>query len=243
MKKLLAITLFLVSSIVLAADCPQFYPFLQPQVYVKDVVYHLCRSEYAVMYSTTKKTSYWSATVITKEKSLAKLPRKNSFIADPDLPMDHRAYPSDYEGTGYDKGHLTAFKDVGGNPIAAKETFFMSNMIPQSPGNNQNGWRLLEEYVRELSMSVGDLYVMTGPVYLSVPLETIGKSKVAVPDAIYKIVVSKEKKFILAILVPNVPITKKDLNKYITELRTIEDATGIKFFPAAPSNYELKTKI
>lgn len=195
------------------------------------------------MYSSTKKTSYWSATVITKEKSAAKLPRKNSFIADPDLPTDHRAYPSDYENTGYDKGHLTAFKDVGSNPIAAKETFYMSNMIPQSPGNNQNGWRLLEEYVRELSVTAGDLYVITGPVYMSVPLETIGKSKVAVPDAIYKIVVSKTKKFILVIMAPNVPITKKDLNKYVTELRTVEDATGIKFFPGAPMGYELKTKI
>jgi endonuclease G len=181
--------------------------------------------------------------VITKEKSLAKLPRKNSFIADPDLPTTHRAYPSDYEKSGYDKGHLTAFKDVGVDSVAAKETFYMSNMIPQSPGNNQNGWRLLEEYVRELSMSKGDLYVITGPVYLSPLYQTIGKSKVAVPDAIYKIVISKTEKFILVIMVPNSPLTKQDLNKYITELRNVEDATGIRFFPLLPVGYEVKTKI
>jgi hypothetical protein len=47
-----------------------------------------------------------------------------------------------------------------------RESFILSNIVPQvGVGFNQDIWATLEGHVRDLAISRGELYVITGPVY------------------------------------------------------------------------------
>ena len=42
-------------------------------------------------------------------------------------------------------------------------TFYMTNIVPQSPASNQRGWERLEDYCRTLAKRGHELYVVCGP--------------------------------------------------------------------------------
>src|SRR5204862_5792780 len=44
-----------------------------------------------------------------------------------------------------------------------QETYLMSNMVPQSPDNNQGPWAALENYLRTLTDAGNELYIVSGP--------------------------------------------------------------------------------
>jgi endonuclease G len=157
--------------------------------------------------------------------------RVNAFKADPDLSPFEAAKPSDYSNSGFDQGHLSPVGDMHGDAAAMLESFYMSNMIPQVPGNNRDGWNHFELYVREMAQARGVLYVITGPVYLDKKYETIGASKVAVPSHIYKVIYDPKANAVLSIMVPNIPFRISDLSSYVTNMASLQAATGITFFP------------
>src|SRR5450759_1124712 len=72
---------------------------------------------------------------------------------------------SDYTKSGYDRGHLCPAADMGFNPVAMEESFFMSNISPQVPDFNRGLWKELEMTVRKWAIKEHKLYVVTGPVF------------------------------------------------------------------------------
>jgi endonuclease G len=63
------------------------------------------------------------------------------------------------------------------------DTFLMTNMTPQVPAVNRVVWRNLEAKVRREPFT----HIVTGAIYNS-PAKTIGKNRVPIPTAIFKIV-------------------------------------------------------
>lgn len=240
MRKIL-IGLLFASSVAFAADCSN-HTIYGPPVSPTDAI-TLCRTEYMVSYSQHNKVAYWSAEHLTVDKATNHSVRKNAFKVDPDVDPSIVAKPSDYDKSGYDKGHLSPFDDMGSNVAAGLESFYMTNMVPQHPDNNRNGWKSLEILVRKWAVQRSDLFVITGGVYTASIHDPIGKSKVLVPNKLFKIVLDPHNKVIAAFLVPNVPITKNDLPKFLVELADIEKETGIKFFPKLPHGYQLTVKL
>jgi endonuclease G len=118
------------------------------------------------------------------------------------------------------------------NPAAMLESFYMSNMIPQVASNNRDGWNHLEYWVRGAAMRFQDVYVITGPIYQCNPCNTIGKGKVAVPTHIYKIVVDAKQRRAITFVVANSPFVGSEIPKAISNITAVQNATGIKFFPA-----------
>jgi endonuclease G, mitochondrial len=45
------------------------------------------------------------------------------------------------------------------------ESFLLTNMAPQLPSLNRQGWKHLESYIRDLTNKRGKLYVVTGVIY------------------------------------------------------------------------------
>jgi len=211
--------------------CDPMTPFGKPIVVSIEPITRLCRGLYLVEHSPSRKTAYWSAEYLTRSASLDTAVRVNAFKADPDLPKPESATPSDYNKSGYDQGHLAPVGDMHSDSIAMLESFYMSNMVPQNPTNNRNGWNGLEYYTRGLAIKNGSVYVITGPVYNCAPCKTIGRSKVAVPTHLYKIVYVPSRKVTISFMVPNIPFTKSQVSQFITTREVIEQATGIKFFP------------
>ncbi len=73
--------------------------------------------------------------------STAKRPTK--FLADPRTA--NRVAHDDFTHSGYDRGHLAPNYAIGTRygAEAQRETFYLSNIVPQSPNLNRIWWRLL----------------------------------------------------------------------------------------------------
>ena len=178
MKKLIASFLFLfaVSSPAYAqSKCPNLYPDGK-EIVVPNTV-ELCSEFFVTVFDTTKNANVFSSEIATPRNT--KVIRKNDFRADKRVPGGPT--PDDYTNTGYDRGHMTPAADSNSDKQMS-ETFLMTNMTPQLPSVNRTAWRMLEDRVR----SVPFTYVITGAVY-QWPAKTIGKNKVPVPIALYKI--------------------------------------------------------
>jgi len=109
------------------------------------------------------------------------------------------------------------------------ESFFLTNMIPQDPGNNRGIWRILEVGVRNTAAAGNDIYVISGTIY-DAGYKTIGNN-LGVPTRIWKIVYNATTGDTIAFLFPNEKLSTKDLPKYAVSIDAVEAATGINVFP------------
>jgi endonuclease G, mitochondrial len=172
------------------ACAPQYYKGVSPAITSEKLAGQtraLCFSEIAVMYSGLARTPIWSAERLTPARiaaahALAR-PRSNAFHEEPGLPEDERSSLADYRRSGYDRGHMAPNGDMS-TPEAQEESFSLANMIPQDPCNNEVLWEGIESAVRELA-SETDVYVVTGPAFLGVELQSL-KGRVLVPTHVYK---------------------------------------------------------
>jgi endonuclease G len=113
--------------------------------------------------------------------------RTNRFFADARLPKSERAELEDYKESGFDRGHMAPAGDMA-TFEAMVQSFSLANMVPQAPVNNRRAWAGIEKATRKYVMRAsGDLYVITGPVFDTVPA-TIGENKVWVPKFLFKLV-------------------------------------------------------
>lgn len=192
----------------------------------------LCRTGYLLDHDPIRKTPYWVAEHLTREKASTKLKRQGSFKADPGLKKGLRAETADYKRSGYDQGHMAPSADMTWSLTAMKESFYLSNMAPQQGvGMNRGIWKVLEENVRNWAIDRGDLYIYTGPAYIisEEHMRKIGKNKVAVPTHVYKIIYDSNQQEAIAFLMPNIKLNTKDMQQFIVSIRTIENETGLDF--------------
>jgi endonuclease G len=146
------------------------------------------------------------------------------------LPPNRRATPEDYAGTGYDKGHMANDTSQNWDVKVEEESFIMSNMTPQLPGLNRGIWKLLETSSGAWVFSTGHTLAITaGPIYDPVKDKRIGKNKVVVPNAFYKIVTDTTTGATLAFIFPQQGGLGNDLSKFQTTVAEIEKQTGVEF--------------
>eukprot|EP00798_Chlamydomonas_sp_ICE-L_P017419 gene17419-23721_t len=138
------------------------------------------------------------------------------------------------------------------------DTFSMSNVSPQvGRGFNRDYWSQVERFIRELTRSCDEVYIITGPLWLPnldaddakwrMEHAMIGRppSLISVPTHFYKVVVaegvhSKKGKeaggrtqmAVGAFVLPNAPIDPSTpLSAFVVPLGDLEAAAGAKFFP------------
>lgn len=246
--KLLIIFPLLFALSVLAGPCENMVPLGTPKVDTTEQVVLLCRKMYAVGFSPIRHTAYWVVENLEKQKLVGDAIRKNNFKTDPDVPIQS-AKPSDYDKTGYDQGHLAPAGNMQIDQEAMNQSFYLTNIIPQNPNNNQVGWKKLENYTRAVAKTFGNVYVFTGPIYKCSKCPTIGSTKVMVPTHIFKIIYNPKLGQTLSFLVPNEPFDGKNMEGYITTIMKLSKVGKINFFPKSnilikdskqlwPVNYE-----
>ena len=195
----------------------------------------VCHQGYALAYNTQSKTPMWVVEHLTAEHLKTKnATRENDFRPDPDLPDRQEASLESYRRSGFDRGHMAPAEDFRGSVSQMSESFFLSNMVPQNPENNRGIWADLEKNVRGWAVQRGDLYVITGPIfYGGKPMGWIGRapSQVAVPTYLYKIILDRHRRQIIAFVVPNQPAPVSQLSHYVVKLSDVERLTGLNFFP------------
>jgi endonuclease G, mitochondrial len=200
--------------------------------YNGDSDYYLCRQGYVVAYNCKTKQANYVISLLTGSSVSYHRKRKDKFMPDKSLPKRCRSELSDYRKSGYDRGHLAPYASMDFSRISAKQSFLLSNMSPQKAGLNRKGWAKLEGYVRFWAKSKGKVFVYTGVIFKKNNKKTIGKNKVAVPNAFYKIIYAPNTNEAIAFLMPNknIPNTKSAVIQSRVSINKIESLTGLKFF-------------
>ena len=194
---------------------------------------------YSLSYNEKYEQASWVAYTLTKDRLINETERDDNFRPDT-LVATGSATPGDYKKSGYDKGHLAPAADMSWSKEDMSESFLMSNMSPQKPGFNRGIWKRPEQMVREFAKKNDTIYIATGPI-LKDRLKKIGKNKVAVPQAYYKVLIvykHNEQKGI-GFLLKNTS-SNKPLQSFAVSIDSVETITGINFFSKIPEKIQEK---
>lgn len=226
------------------------YPVASQEV---EIIEH---SAVALGYSCKYKMAAWSFHMLTPSVIKGTSTRTNDFRKDEKISCQ-QAGESDYfvrkknadgtekfEGFGFDRGHLAPSADFKWSETALSESYYYSNMTPQRPGFNRESWAELEGLLRKIvEREKKTFYILTGPVlHDDLPIIEQSANQLKIPNLHYKIIVdlSEETPRGMAFLMPNKKATGR-LSEYVVSIDSIEQLTGINFFPLI--NKDLETKI
>jgi endonuclease G len=118
----------------------------------------------------------------------------------------------------------------------------MTNMMPQTPENNQRAWEDLESYSRTLAQAGNELYIVSGGAGSR---GRIGNNRVNVPAVTWKVIlvlpngdndlerINKNTRTI-AVIVPNDNTVTQNWRQYRTSVQRVEALTGYNFYSNVP---------
>jgi len=206
------------------------------------------REQFVLSYNGKTRTPNWVSWALKKD-DIGKAKRA-PFSPDPLLPNSFGKVTSHvYDGSGFDRGHMCPAQDRSGTQKDMDATFYMTNVVPQSPHSNQRGWERLEDYSRHLTKDGHVLCISCGPAGKGGEgkeghKEEIGKGNVdvIVPAKLWKVilVLSEEdgdptkRTRSIAIIMPNDQSVNYDWTKYRVSVDEVEKLTGLKFWPLIP---------
>jgi endonuclease G, mitochondrial len=215
--------------------------------------YLIARTQYALSYSKNKGIPNWVSWELNSSW-LGDAHRVGKFAPDEELPAGwDRIKPSDYTGSGFDRGHMTNSEDRSRSPEDNIPTFLMTNIIPQSSDNNRGVWVQLENYCRQLVKSGKELFIISGGhgqggIGEKGLRATVGHGKVLVPAVTWKVILVLDKPNsgvagvdqntrTIAVIIPNKQGIKSDpWQQYRTSVKEVEKLTGYKFFTSVPES-------
>lgn len=196
---------------------------------------------HVLSYNNSLGTLNWAAWRTTRADMGESLSRPD-FEPDPTLPDGIvRVDYSDYSGSGYDRGHIVPSADRFGNAELNRQTFYMTNIVPQTADLNQYPWNRLEMYARTLAYRGNTLYTIAGVYGDKGRL----RGKVTVPTNCWKVIVICPRGAaidsidsttrIIAVDMPNIDgVENVNWEKYKTTVREIEKRTGFDLFSTLP---------
>jgi len=217
--------------------------------------YLMVKPFFALSYNDDKGTPNWVSWHLSPDY-LGDAPRKNRFDPDTSLPSGfRRIIHNDYNGSGFDRGHMCPHGDRAASRDMSYATFVMTNIVPQTHENNAGAWEAREEYERDLAKNRHkDLFIVSGPIgqggtSWSGPAQTIASGKVVVPKAVFEVILAvdrvngaqpaqwvKPNSRLIAVIMPNdTSVPETDWARYRTTVANVEAQTGYTFFSAAPA--------
>lgn len=180
--------------------------------------------------------------------------REDAFDEDPTVPAEYAVGYSDYTNSGFDRGHMCPNADRSASAALADETFYMTNMVPQSPYNNQRCWKDFEEFLRGLVEAGDEIYIVAGPygeggyktdgtLVHEIVADINGVDKgIRVPESVWKIAliidegsddinrIENDIPDVIAVDMPNKSLAGTEWDDYICSVNDIEAKTGYDFF-------------
>lgn len=118
------------------------------------------------------------------------------FRIDPEVPKP-RATTDDYTNSGYQRGHMCPAADRTSSIQLMKSTFLLSNVCPQAPSLNLGAWKQSEQLCRLGAITYGACTIRVAPIYFNRDTIRIGKHRIAVPHAFFKVAWCSERQRII----------------------------------------------
>jgi len=181
---------------------------------------------------------------------------RGDFHTDNSLPDGFKKITkANYNNSGFDRGHICNSKDRTDTRENNDATFFMTNILPQAPDNNQGPWVKLENFERDLASSGNELYIIagafgsggTGKNGLSTK---IANDKVNVPRTFWKVIVVlpegtndlsriDSSTRVIAVCMRNKQgIRNRTWQSFVTTMRNVEAVTHYNFLSEVPVNVQ-----
>ena len=198
----------------------------------------LKRVAYTASYNSDLRIPNWVAWQLTGAHTEGKNKRAGvKFQEDTDVPLP-RAVDFDYVRSGYDRGHLCPSADNRWDATAQEQSFLLTNVCPQDHNLNVGDWHELENLCRKWAKTYGSIYIVAGPVLLKGKHKTIGKNKVTVPEAFFKVVLCMEGEPKAIGFIYRNESGNRPKSYYVNTIDDVERITGIDFFPALSDDVE-----
>jgi endonuclease G len=199
------------------------------------------KSGYVLSYNSGRKVPNWVSWELNTSY-LGASDRQDDFRPDDTLPPTlPQAQLADYSGSGYDRGHMCPSADRTLTIPANQQTFYLTNMVPQSAHNNRGPWARLEDDLRTIVNTGKELFIVSGGTF-SASSNTIGTG-VVVPDLTFKVAVVLDavgqgtsavttNTRVIGVMMPNEDALisqSADWHSFRVSVDSIEAATGYDF--------------
>ncbi len=199
----------------------------------------LVNTGYAVGYCEALESPAWAAYRVADVDELAEsAPRPEAF--ERDLRTAARVAPSDYTNSGYDRGHLAPNHVIATRygEVAQRETFLMSNIVPQRHALNGGVWKQLEmKIATSYPARFGEVWVLAGPVFADTGarVEKLRNGTV-VPEAFFMVVVDESDGRVRAqaFVFPQETPAGAEAGRYAVSIDEVERRTGLDFLHELP---------
>ena len=217
--------------------------------------YLMQKTCYSLSYNRDRGTANWVSWHLDPTW-IGSASRCDCFASDASLPSGwYRVSSSSYTNSGFDRGHMCPSADRTFSSSDNRETFLMTNMIPQAPVNNQQTWVGLENYERTLVNQGNECYIVCGAYGIGGTgskggtTNTLDAGRVTVPRQIWKVLIAipqgtndiarvTTSSRIIAINTPNLNSLNTNWGVYRTSVDAIEAVTGYDLFSNLPDNIE-----
>ena len=215
------------------------------------------RTAYTVSYNVDTRQPNWVAWVITRQNvsernMVVDRPSNAPFHEDEQVPRP-RATLDDYRGSGWTRGHMCPAGDCRWRGDVQYESFLLTNVSPQSRYLNSGVWNDIEKSCRRWALRYGKVYVVAGPIFFKKSEKgSIGRNRVTVPDAFFKVILcldsarpkaigfvcrnEKEAAAQTGYVKNGKKRPKREL--YVHSVDEVERITGYDFFPSLPDDIE-----
>ena len=206
----------------------------------------------------TLRSQRWSCYQMYAANSVIKTKRystdsKEPFVLypnNPNLPKEYQFTVDPYKDSGYDHGHICPSADRLCSYQDNYQTFYMTNMQPQSNNFNAFIWAEMEKQVRKWNNATlrDTLYIVKGGTIDNADniINTIGsgKNRIPVPKYFYMAVLRYKKGTFnegyqaVGFWIRHQSNSTTDLKPYVVNIRELEQLTGIDFFCNLPDDIE-----
>ncbi|MCB9292460.1 MAG: DNA/RNA non-specific endonuclease [Lewinellaceae bacterium] len=213
---------------------------------------YILHSALALEYAEEHEQARWVAHIILPDIVGGSVGRTNDFRPDPLVATGTAVeadyflkYPKadgtfDYDGFGYDRGHLAPSADFRWSEKALSESYYYSNMSPQVDAFNREGWAELESLIRGYVFRNpgSQLYVVTGPILREgLPVIERSVNKVSIPEYFYKVVLDRQNGRGIGFILPHQAINAP-LETFAVPIDAVEQRAGLDFFNLLPEAEE-----
>lgn len=200
------------------------------------------RAAYKLSYNPSTRNPVWVAWHLTADHTDGDYSRKGiKFAEDEEVPTP-RATNMDYVNSGYDRGHMCPSGDNKWSEEAQLQSFLYTNCCPQLHNLNAGDWNELEGKCRKWAKKYGSLYIVCGPLMLNKKHKTIGKNKVVVPEAFFKVVLCMEGEPKAIGFIYRNEANNKTMSYYVNTVDEVERLTGLDFFSSLDDKTEAKVE-
>lgn len=196
------------------------------------------RSAFTLCHSASLRVPVWTVYELTPERLAGEARRPRHFRRDTGLSRPGAA-DSDYRNSGYTRGHMVPAADVAWSEEALRDSFLLSNAVPQNGSLNSGKWRLLESAVRRLAATADSAIVFSGPIFCE-SIQRVGANEVAVPCQLYKVVLVRRASewTAYAAILPNAGNPTEPVGWFACPVSEVERRTGLDFFHALPQDMQ-----